>query len=408
LADAKPMRDCMSKPHVENHVALKFAAMLRRAIHPELAVCIFAALSLSINVTAGHGQQRPTSAAADRAVIASPASADPSADGSLVTIWEFPHQGFARFCYDKDPAVIYFRYDRFQRMTSIIKKALNGAESSIGSFPGGPDERSLSCSDDGRTVAVLDGLKSILFVSKDKDRASYKFSKWYPYSVSGVNSLLSQDGESMNLPEMPALIDGPDVLNKMKVFISDSTYRKFLSNESVFIDEGSKITESKYDGNTWIQKNDIKKKNDFYINELTRCDNHYIASLGNDDGEIEFQDLSAPANGPDWLNDTGVRKIMRSYSDKTIYGRYGICAFPLVAPDARMLKTEKLAGLDAAGLKTFSLAEPDIVLAWDEVSFSKDGCYALIRRFSEVREPIGFTLPQQVRLLGVQSEQCNR
>jgi hypothetical protein len=99
---------------------------------------------------------------------------------------------------------------------------------------------------------------------------------------------------------------------------------------------------------------------------------------------------------------------MRLYSEKTIYGRFGICAFTLLKSDARIFKPERLAHLDATGLKTFSFAEPDIVLAWDEVSFSKDGCYALIRRFSEVREPFDFTRPQQVRLLGVKSEQCNR
>ena len=55
-------------------------------------------------------------------------------------MWEFPHRGIARFCYDKDPAIIYFKYDRFQHLTSIVKKDLSGAESSMGSFPGGPDE----------------------------------------------------------------------------------------------------------------------------------------------------------------------------------------------------------------------------------------------------------------------------
>ncbi|WP_127076770.1 hypothetical protein [Rhodomicrobium lacus] len=400
----------MSKLHIENHIARKFSAkILRRAIHPRLATSIFAALSLSITVTAGHEQQLPASW---ETAISRP-SADRGSDGSLVTIWEFPHRGIARFCYDKEPAVIYFKYDISQRLTSIMKKDLNGAETSIGSFPEGPDERSLSCSDDGRTVAALNVSESILFVSKDKERASYKIPKHLPYSVSGVNSLLSPDGESMILPEMPALIDGPDVLKEMKVFISGNTYREFLSNDYVFIDEGDKITELQYDGNTWIKKKYINKKIDFYTNEIAKCDNHYIASLGNDDGELGFVDLSTPTDGRDWLNDAGVQIIMRLYSKKTIYGRYGICAFTLLKSDARIFKPERLARVDATGLKTFSFSEPDIVFAWEEVSFSKDGCYALIQRFSEVRERFDFTAfdftqPQHVRLLGVKSEQCDR
>jgi hypothetical protein len=99
---------------------------------------------------------------------------------------------------------------------------------------------------------------------------------------------------------------------------------------------------------------------------------------------------------------------MRSHKNVTIYGRYGICAFPLIESGSLTLKTEKVARLDASGLKTFLLAVRSVDLANYEISFSKDGCYALLTRFSEVRNPNDREWSQRVRLLWVQSEQCRR
>jgi len=393
----------MREPRSKNRTPI-VGGVSRRAAGLRLAGCIATALFLSVGMMADHAEQGQNPPSAGNAIPGSRASADRGADGKLVTIWEFPHHGIARFCYDKDPAVIYLKYDRFQHLTSIIKKDLSGAESSMGSFPGFPDERSLSCSDDGGTVAALEGFRNILFISKGKERAWYEFSKYFAYSVIGVNSLLSPDGRTINLPEMPQLIGGSDILREMQVLIFDRE-QVFSTDASLYLDGNGKITQLNY--NRLNRENSFEKDDGFYIRELAACGGHHIATLSDDD-TFRFRDLDVPVNSPDWLDGIGAKKLMRSYSDQIIYGRYGICAFPLIESDARMFKVEKMARLDGTGLKIFSFAESNTVLASDEVSFSKDGCYALIQRFSEVWEPVQFTMPQQVRLLGVESDQCNR
>src|SRR5215813_1035843 len=59
---------------------------------------------------------------------------DPSS--KLQTVWEFPHQGIARFCYDQNLAIIFFRYDQSNRKSLVVTKGLDGQERVIAEFPG--------------------------------------------------------------------------------------------------------------------------------------------------------------------------------------------------------------------------------------------------------------------------------
>jgi len=95
-------------------------------------------------------------------------------------VWAFPHQGIARFCYEETPAVVYLKYDPARRITSVLKKELSGVEHVLGEFTGAPNQRSLSCSQDGRTLVALgiipeQNQRASLFVSSGSRASEYLF-----------------------------------------------------------------------------------------------------------------------------------------------------------------------------------------------------------------------------------------
>jgi hypothetical protein len=176
----------------------------------------------------------------------------------LQTVWDLPHYGDARFCYEANPAIIFLRYDKTVNKTLIIKKELNGDERTIGEFPKNGDERSLSCSEDGKTVAVLgddvDGNDAELFIARDGQISRYRFSRYYPLAVIGVHSLLSTDGRSVALPEIPILVSGPDLLKEMRIFVSPDGHNVFFEGGRAYLDQDKTIENmvmSNMSGSDW-------------------------------------------------------------------------------------------------------------------------------------------------------------
>jgi hypothetical protein len=110
---------------------------------------------------------------------------------------------------------------------------------------------------------------------------------------------------------------------------------------------------------------------------------------------------------PDWLEKIGFRKILRRYRDpQHITGRDSRCAFALYRRNARPWVAEGLLQFDGQGMNSFLLFTEPVALQNDEVSLSRDGCYALIQMFDQIPDIPQFTLPQQARLLRVVSKQC--
>jgi hypothetical protein len=74
--------------------------------------------------------------------------------------------------------------------------------------------------------------------------------------------------------------------------------------------------------------------------------------------------------------------------------------------DARSWVTEGLLRFDDQGVQSFLFFPEPISLQFNEVPFSRDGCYALTQMFDEISDKPQFTMPQQARLWQVESEQC--
>jgi hypothetical protein len=314
----------------------------------------------------------------------------------LSTIWGFDHQGIARFCYDEIPAVIYPKYDVARKMTSILKRELDGEEHVVGEFPGSPDDRSLSCSQDGQTIVALgEGKRKSLFLSQGTRTSIYLFPGDWLFSNVGLYSLISPDGKSITLPERPTLVAGPDLLKELKVFPYTGHVIFFMEGYA-YSDQGDKIYKYGYANGEWKVQQEIKRPQNFSLSEVARCGDHDVATLvGADSSRFAVLGDEAPVSKQDWLDRVGVRKLLRKYSDPIfITGSYGACAFPLRRRAVRLGAANGLARFDANDLQLFSFPDREVGLGDDEVNFSKDGCYALIRA-----SPV-------TRLLAVQSPRC--
>jgi hypothetical protein len=337
------------------------------------------------------------------------AAAATSAQPSLQTVWSFDHQGVARFCYDQIPAVIYFKYDAAATKTSIVRKELDGGEHSIGEIPGTPNEVSLSCSDDGTTVAGLDGDRRVLFLLRGTGMSLYRLSRYWPYGFGGMYSLLAPDGKSITLPELPELTHGTDLLKEISVFVVQEDNNRFFQSSGAYLDEDHQIKKYGYIDNTWKEIGTFRKPDNFGVNEIARCGDHEIATLSDDEtSKFMVLDESLPM-ARDWLGRLGVRKILQAHrsSGVVITGSHGRCAFPLHRLDQPAWIGEGIVRFDGQGIQPFLFPDRPIAIATRDVSLSKDGCYTLIQMFKQVPDVPQFTMPQQVRLSRVPAQYCN-
>jgi hypothetical protein len=326
-------------------------------------------------------------------VLSSSASVANDVPIGLSTVWSIDQLGIARFCYDKTPAVIYPKYDVARKMTSIVKRELDGEEHVVGEFPGSPDPRSLSCSQDGQTIVALgigDDYRRSLFIAKGTQTSVYLIPHFWAFSNVGLYSLISPDGKSITLPEMPTLVAGPDLLKDMNVFPNDKVHNVFFMEGYTYLDGDDKIYKYGDTNGEWKVQQEIKEPRNFSLSEVTRCGDHDVATLVGFDSSRHTVLDEAPASKQDWLERIGVRKLFRKHSEPiSITGNYGSCAFQLRRHIN--LPANGLARLDASGLQLFSFPDPEVWIGGDEIIFSKDGCYVLI---------------PGTRLLAVQSPRC--
>jgi hypothetical protein len=124
--------------------------------------------------------------------------------------------GKVRFCYDRAPEIIYFRYARETDRTSVEARSIDGAVRTLFEFPGMGDPRSLSCSVDGSAIAALNGEQNHLYLFKASQLSVYKLVPGQLYSVRGEYSLLSGNGSMISAPDEPTHVSGPDALAQMQ------------------------------------------------------------------------------------------------------------------------------------------------------------------------------------------------
>ncbi|WP_315756140.1 MULTISPECIES: hypothetical protein [unclassified Bradyrhizobium] len=293
-------------------------------------------------------------------------------------------------------------YDPARKTTSIFKSTLRGEEKLLAEVPGNADVRSLSCSQDGRTIVAYDSDPPMLFLLRDSQLATYRLSGYRPFARAGLYSFLSPDGQSIKLPEKPVLVSGPDLMADISVF-PDEQHSVFFMEGHVYVDDAIGI--QKYvpaDGGWTKAGHEIKLPKDFSSTEIVRCGDHEVASLVGVETS-RYMVLGDRSSPQDWLADIGVRRLFRRYNEPfLISGDYGTCAFPLL--DRKHWHTTLgIARIERAGVRTFSLPYPEFRIANDNLSFSKDGCYLLLQGTWS-----GGVVPGNTHLLAVQSPECKR
>jgi hypothetical protein len=353
-------------------------------------VAIAQLISLLTAVTAsGH-----SAAAADRKLSASIVSA-------------FDVQGKVRFCYDRVPELVYFQYDKERDVSLVEARSIDGHVRTIFQFPHSGDQRSLSCSTDGSTIAALDGSQSHLYIFKASQLSVYKFDNDLLYSVAGKYSLLSADGSMISVPGDPKYVSGPDVLMQMRFLRTERDEDAFFESGIAYVEKDRLIDLYQYsDG--WKKQRSITKPPGYTVGEISRCGNHVVASFS-DDYNARFIALDEQSDGRvDWLNSVGVRGLLRAFSSLVaIDGGYGRCVFPLQAKrDVRHVLLG-IVTFDDEGMQKFDIEGPPLAWSDDEIRLSKDGCYALFSAFKQVPEIPEFTMRQQAVVAKLAARSCN-
>ncbi|WP_316180222.1 hypothetical protein [Bradyrhizobium sp. SZCCHNS30591] len=334
--------------------------------------------------------------------LSSDAVAQQVASTKLSLVWSSSLPGIPQFCSGAEPAVVYMEYDPARKTTSIFKSTLRGEEKLLAEVPGNADVRSLSCSQDGRTIVAYDSDPPMLFLLRDSQLATYRLSGYRPFARAGLYSFLSPDGQSIKLPEKPVLVSGPDLMADISVF-PDERHTVFFMEGHVYVDDAIGI--QKYvpaDGGWTKAGHEIKLPKDFSSTEIVRCGDHEVASLVGVETS-RYMVLGDRSSPQDWLADIGVRRLFRRYNEPfLISGDYGTCAFPLL--DRKHWHTTLgIARIERAGVRTFSLPYPEFRIANDNLSFSKDGCYLLLQGTWS-----GGVVSGNTHLLAVQSPECKR
>lgn len=278
----------------------------------------------------------------------------------LTVAWSFTRDEIAYPCYDQTFAIVYFSYDPARKVTSIWKKELNGDEHVIAEFPGVREQRSLSCSQDGKTLAAvadtdLNMSGKVLFLLRGDVKALYKMPHYWPFSRGGTYALLAPDGNAIALPEVPTLIDGTDLLRDIKIFFSK--YNPIFVEQFVYKASGKEIVKYGYADGKWEERSrQVIRSSDYLPQEIVRCGDHDVVSLmGVDDSRAMVLGEASPSK-QDWLGRIGVRKLFEKFEyPMFITGSYGACAFLLHPRHTHRMKATGLVRFDAGGVQIFSL-----------------------------------------------------
>lgn len=308
-------------------------------------------------------------------------------------------------CYSDLPALIFVRPSK--DISTIVLMRLDGTEQELLRIDGILAASSLSCSDDGLTIAVLreNPPRSVdLFLFRSGRLSQYRLDRWPISPIRGKASLLSADAQSIALPARPILVSGPDVVAEMNLFVyADGNV--FFVGSKLLHDRNATIEMFAKASAGWQLEASITKDRSKYINEVGHCFGHMLAVVA--DERTERNDLYDLSGGklekPDWVETVGFGNMIRSAgSIDAAISDFGRCALAITRPRANTdagAPLRQFSIIDSNGLSAYRLVVKSAVTpSTHRIGLTKDGCHAIATAFVSAPQIPQFTLPQQVLL----------
>jgi len=305
--------------------------------------------------------------------------------------------GDAVFCYDVRPAFV-FALTGVDGPHGILLVPFDGEATEIFNISGKILAGTLSCSDDGQTIAFVrengetDGFD--LFIVKSGIASQYHLSAWSSaFPIEGTTSLLSEDGAGIALPAKPIHVAGPDVIQKMHSFIYDG--KPYFSNGSLIYDHGRFIQGFSFTGDFWKTHFSISKDPLFFIQQAGYCFGHTIAVGQIEESEDDLEQLYDLTHGrlekvrlggfSDLLSRA---KRMKLGSLLTSASRYDKCIYAFANWESTKYDLKGFAIVERNGAHFYRIQEnltndgDEITLANFRIGVTKDGCAALVSTYA--------------------------
>jgi hypothetical protein len=313
-----------------------------------------------------------------------------------------------RFCYDKDPEIIYFRHDASSNRTIVEARSLDNRTRALFDFPGLANPRSLSCSIDGSTIAALSGDNGHLYIFQSSQLLAYEIQRPTLDNVKGFYSLLSPDGKMIGLYGDPVHRSGADAIANMKMFKVARGDSVFFDEDAAYVDEEHEIARYQYLDGGWGRQGSISKPLDYSVIEVSRCGNRLVASLSDDEHLGLLDPEKREAGRDDWLKRVGVRTLLKNYSDQIeIDGSYRQCVMPLFRKRDFRKRLAGIVTFNHEAMQRFAVGGEEFVID-DKIDISKDGCLALFLAFEGHPEIPQSTMTQRTVVLRLGKPGCAR
>lgn len=300
-------------------------------------------------------------------------------------------------CYTDNPSFI-FALGNLDGINSIRFVPFDGPPTDLFGFSGKIVSPTLSCSDDGKTIAfVRKGAGNTdydLIIIKSGVPSLYRLGHWTTFfPIVGTTSLLSEDGDAIALPANPEHISGPDIIRSMRLFVYDG--KAFFSNGSIIHDSGMAIEQLSFEDGQWARHAVIDKNPSLFVEQAGYCFGHTIAVVQVDESN-ESARLYDITHGklaslpPEFssvvrLNDRG-SGAMSPIASASQYGRC-VYLFGKFEEEIPRFTLTDVATVDRTGATVYAVPTglvangEGITLESFRVGLTKDGCNLLISTY---------------------------
>lgn len=315
-------------------------------------------------------------------LVAPPAiSAAHAAPPDAQIIRTFDVQPNIVMCYDRAPKFIYVVNRKVG--TTLEQMSFDGVSSIVAGFPRPLNELSLSCSEDGSLIAVVDSSSS-LYLVKNGVMSEYRFEA----PVLGAlrsHGLLAEDGRTIALPERPAHVSGPDILKDMHVFVGQNDGDTFVLPDKVYVHRPGQrsIDVYEYREGAWRPSGSVTVPETVnFLASVTRCSGRDVVTLTEYDAYLYYDVTVKRIDRNDWLKQIGFRRELqrRRFGKAQIHsGRFGHCAWSVRNERIVPSPLTALIVADESGIRVYRIKE-QLTDTVAEIEFTKDGCQCCCMR----------------------------